>query len=280
MKADRRVAAAAFNGQSGEMKSMAAPRHVLVTGASSGIGAALARHYAESGVTLSLLARNVERMEGVAAQCRNSGAEVISERVDVCDGRAMSLAVESCDARLAIDLVIANAGLGGERALAGAAGESLSDAHDMIETNVTGVANTVIPLLPHFLARRRGQIAIISSLAAFVPLADSPVYAASKAAVRVYGHGLRRLLLPGGVAVTVVCPGFVATPMSESLGRRRPFLWSTERAARYIADGLARNRREISFPWQLAIPARLAGNLPFWLSDPLFHRTRRNGGMP
>jgi short-subunit dehydrogenase len=256
------------------MASPGSPHHVLITGASSGIGAALALHYANQGAALSLFARNASRLDGIAVACRKAGGETTTEIGDVGDDAVMARWVEACDARQRVDLVIANAGMGGERALAGAAGESLKDANDMLRTNVAGVANTIIPLLPHFVARRRGQIAIVSSLAAYVALPDTPVYCASKAAVRVYGQALRRLLAPNGVQVSVVCPGFVATPMSASLGKQLPFLWSAERAAHHIADGLSRGRREISFPWQLAALAKLAGCLPSFLVDSLLHQSR------
>ncbi len=256
------------------MRPRVAPRHVLITGASSGIGAALAQHYAGPGVALSLFARNAARLEAVAEACRKAGGEAATGVGDVGDPALMADWTEACEARRPVDLVIANAGMGGEHALAGAAGESLAAANDMMRTNVAGVANTIIPLLPRLVARRSGQIAIVSSLAAYVALPDTPIYCASKAAVRVYGHGLRRLLAPQGVDVTVVCPGFVATPMSASLGARLPFVWTAERAARHIANGLAHGRREISFPWQLATLARLAGLLPSRLVDPLLHQSR------
>jgi short-subunit dehydrogenase len=134
----------------------------------------------------------------------------------------------------------------------------------------------VIPLLPRFVARGRGHVVIMSSLAAHIGLPDAPLYSASKAAIRVYGHGLRRLLGPKGIRVTVICPGFVATPMSASVPGRPPFLWSAERAAARIVAGLGRGKREISFPWQLAVLARLAAALPPPLIDPLLNRTRRS----
>jgi short-subunit dehydrogenase len=173
-------------------------------------------------------------------------------------------------------MVIANAGIGGEKVIAPIAGEPLTVAREIVETNILGVTNSVIPLLPRFVARGRGHVVIISSLAAYLGLPDAPLYSASKAAIRVYGHGLRRLLGPKGICVTVVCPGFVATPMSASLPGRPPFIWSAERAAARIVSGLERGKRDISFPWQLVALTRLAAALPPLLIDPLLHRMRRN----
>jgi short-subunit dehydrogenase len=216
---------------------------------------------------LSLAARNAARLEAVAAHCRAAGAQACSETIDVTDATALSAWIAECDANTPIDLVIANAGMGGERVIATATGEPLSVAHDIVTTNILGVANTVIPLLPRFVARGKGHIAIMSSLAAFIGLPQAPLYSASKAAVRMYGDGLRRALSPKGICVTVICPGFVETPMSASVPGYRPFLWSAERAARQIAAGLERGKREITFPWPLAVLARLANLLPAGFLD-------------
>jgi short-subunit dehydrogenase len=187
----------------------------------------------------------------------------------------MCNALQECDDRQPVDIVIANAGIGGEKVIVPHPGESLSAAREIIDTNVMGIANSVIPLVPRFVARGKGHIAIMSSLAAHVGLPDAPLYSASKSAARIYSHGLRRLLARSGVRVTAVCPGFVATPMSASVPGHRPFLWSPEKAAAHIAAGLARGKREISFPWQLAVLARLAGMLPDSLIDPILDRTRK-----
>jgi short-subunit dehydrogenase len=251
------------------------PRHVLITGASSGIGAALARSYARAGVRLSLTARNSKRLEQIATQCRSLGAETGSEAIDVCDAHALPIWIEACDTHQPVDMVIANAGMGGERVMATPSGEALSVAHDIVATNIMGVANTIIPLLPRFVARGKGHVVIMSSLAAYIGLPQAPLYSASKAAIRIYGQGLHRLLVPKGIHVTIICPGFVDTPMSASVPGERPFLWTTERAARRIMAGLARGEREIAFPWTLATLTRLANLLPpSWLDAALARRNR------
>jgi short-subunit dehydrogenase len=243
-------------------EALSRPSHILITGASSGIGAALARRYAAPGVCLSLTARNGERLETVARDCEVRGAEITQRVCDVRDAEAMGAFMDEVDGRCAIALVIANAGIGGEFVLAGISGEKPEVAREIFETNVVGVVNTIAPLLPRFVARGEGHVAIMSSLAALVPLADAPAYSASKAAVRVYGQALERLLAPRHVRVTIVCPGFVETPMSASLPGPRPLLWSAERAADTIVSGLARGKREICFPWQLTALARLSAQMP------------------
>jgi len=241
---------------------MAEPSHVLVTGASSGIGAALARRYAGPGVRLTLVGRNRERLEAVALACRTRGAETAVGACDVRDAEAMLAFLADVDDHSPITILIANAGVGGEQVIAGPSGETAEIARTIFEINVVGVVNTIAPLLPRLVARGKGHIVIMSSLAAFLPLPEAPAYSASKAAVRLYGEALRRLLAPRHVRVSVVCPGFVDTPMSASLPGPRPLLWSAERAADAIVAGLARGKHEICFPWTLSMLAKISAYLP------------------
>ena len=238
------------------------PSHILITGASSGIGAALSRRYASSGVRLSLIGRRRERLDAVAQECKTRGAQCIACVCDVRNAEQMRCLIEEIDGQNPVAMVIANAGIGGGFVLAGVSGEAIHVAREIFETNVMGVLNTVMPLVPRFVARGAGHIVIMSSLAALVALPEAPVYSASKAAVRAYGQALGRLLESQNVSVTVVCPGFVETPMSASLRRPRPFLWSAERAADAIVARLARGKREICFPWPLSMLARMSAHLP------------------
>jgi short-subunit dehydrogenase len=235
---------------------------IVITGATSGIGAALAREYAREGARLALTGRNPERLEGIAAECRALGArEVRTAALDVRDRRTIEDWLGACAAVEAPDLVIANAGLmTGTKA--GAALEPADAAYRVAETNVLGVLNTLQPVLPGMVARGKGQIAIIASIAGFTPVADAPVYAASKAAMLSYGLSLRAALRRHGVRVSVVCPGYVATPMTAQIDGEKPFLMSAEEAARRIRRGLARDRAVISFPFLIAWLTRLGGVLP------------------
>lgn len=252
-------------------------RHILITGASSGIGAALARLYARPGVTLSLTGRNVERIEAVATACVARGASVEGAVLDVVDAAAMAEWVLRRDASVPIDLVIANAGVGGSTAVGTHAGESPEDARLILNVNMLGVLNTLTPLIPALVRRGRGQIAIVSSMAGFLGLPHTPVYSASKAAAGIYGDALRRLLMPRGVRVSVVYPGYVETPMSDSLPFARPFLWSVEKAAKHIARELERGRKKIIFPRRLHLVIRFARLLPErWLDAILARRAARD----
>ena len=248
---------------------MAPPRltHFLITGASSGLGSALAICLAARHHPLTLMGRNGEVLRRVADVCRRLGAPVEVLCCDVRDEKSMEQGLLSADDRLIVDVVIANAGIGGAAVLASVQGEAADLAREVIDVNLGGTINTVTPLMDRFVARRSGRFVVVSSMAAFEGLADAPAYAASKAAVRIYGHGLRRLLAPHGVDVNVVTPGFVETPMSASLPFKNPFEWSAKRAAERIVAGIERNEAEIAFPWQLRLGIAVAGCLPVSIVD-------------
>ena len=243
-------------------------QHVVITGASSGLGAALARRYAIAGCRLTLLGRNARRLEETGRACRSVGATSVDQvTCDVTDGAMMRAALIAADDRAPVDLLFANAGLGGRDVLAPTSGETSELARSILEVNMMGVAHTVAPLLERLVARRSGQVVIVSSLAALHGLAEAPAYSASKAAARAYGHGLRRLLARHGVRVTVVLPGFVETPMSASLPYQTPLQVSAEKAAETIARGIARGAREIVFPWQLRLAFGMLAILPVGVTD-------------
>jgi short-subunit dehydrogenase len=227
------------------------PNHIVITGASSGLGAALARAYAKRGVQLTLSGRHEERLSQVAAQCVAAGADVAVALCDVTEAESMGRWLKNADRQRPIDIVVANAGIGGRAAIAPAGGESSATAHAIFATNTLGVLNTIIPVLPSFIARQRGHFVVISSLAGMLGLPHSPAYCGSKAAARTYAEGLRRLVRPHGVHVTVVTPGFIDTPMSRSLPKAGLLTWSAERAASAIMEAVASGKRELIFPWTL-----------------------------
>ena len=245
------------------------PRGILITGASSGIGAALAMAYAGPGVSLALGGRDADRLEAVAAACRQRGAAVRPAVVDVTDRAAMARLIEEVDGAAPIDLVIANAGIG-----VGATDgiETEEQTRGVFGVNLDGTFNTVLPVIPKLVARRRGQIALVSSLASFRGLPGSPTYCGSKAALRVWGEGLRGDMHPCGVEVSVICPGFVASRITARNQFPMPFLMSAERAAAIVKRGLARNRGRIAFPFPMYFAIWLLGTLPPLLTDPLLMR--------
>ncbi len=251
---------------------MFCPSVFLITGASSGLGAALALEYAAPDTTLFLSGRDVARLSAVAEKAREKGAKVLAQAIDVTDQKAMKEWIEACDTAAPLDLVIANAGIS---AGTGKGEETEAQAAAIFSTNVSGVLNTLFPVLPLMKARRRGQIAIMASLAGFRGLPGAPAYCASKAAARVYGEALRAEMASCGVGVSVICPGFVKTPMTEANGFDMPFLMEAEEAARIIRRGLFRNKARITFPWPMAALVWFFATLPVSLTDFLLCRLPR-----
>jgi short-subunit dehydrogenase len=239
-------------------------RSIVITGASSGIGEALALRYARDGATLGLIGRNMERLEGVAVQCRGLGAEVRIGQIDVRARADLMAWLEEFDRAAPIDLLIANAGVI-EGTRPGGMIEPPDAAYALIETNVLGVLNTVQPLIPRMTARGRGQIAIVGSIAGFIPLPDAPSYCASKSAVLNYGRALRDVLAPYGVGVSVICPGYITTPMMLRESGPKPFVLAPDKAADLICRGIEKNRALVVFPFFFALVTRIGGLLPDYL---------------
>ncbi len=247
-----------------------APREsLLITGASSGIGAALARRYAAPGRLLALTGRDLQRLEAVAGACRARGASVVARQLDVLEREAMAAFVAEIEVLAPLSLVIANAGIS---AGTGADSEPPEQLRRITATNVEGVINTVEPAVIAMRGRGRGQVGLVSSLAGFRGFPGAPAYCASKAWVRVWGEALRAHLATEGVGVSVICPGFVETRMTAANGFRMPLLWSAERAAEHIMNGLGRNRARIAFPLRLYWAVRFLAALPPSWTDRLLRR--------
>jgi short-subunit dehydrogenase len=242
------------------------PAHILITGASSGIGAALAVAYARPGAHLSLGGRNQDRLAAGAAQVAARGATSTVAAIDVRDSAGVAAWILHADERAPLDLVIANAGLYG-----GTHGgpETPEQTRAIFAVNLDGVLNVVLPTVPRMTARGRGQIAIISSLAGYRGMPGAPAYSGSKAAVRAWGEGLRGDLLPQGVKLNVVMPGFIKSPMTDANRFPMPFLMSAEKAAAIIQRGLTADRARIAFPFPTAFVAWLMGALSPAIVDPL-----------
>ena len=254
------------------------PRSVLITGASSGIGEALALAYAAPGVALALGGRDRGRLEQVAEACRAWGAAATAAIVNVTDADAMTRWIGEANDAAPFDLVIANAGISaGTGGKGGVIRESGEQVRRIFAVNVNGVLNTILPALPLMAARNprdgvRGQIAIMSSLAAFRGFPGAPAYCASKAAVKIYGEALRGAFKRDGIEVSVICPGFVKSPMTTANPYPMPFLMDAGRAARLIKRRLARGSARIAFPLPLYALVWLIGALPPALTDPLLSR--------
>lgn len=239
---------------------------ILITGASGGIGSALAREYAAQHVELILQGRHRQRLEAVAADCAALGAQVELVVLDLRDQPALWQWLEAVCAHGVPDLVVINAGLNTNVGRHGE-GERWADVEALLEVNVLAAIATANAVLPAMRHRGNGQIALISSLAAYFGLPVTPSYCASKAAIKAYGEALRGWAADSGVKVNVVMPGYVESAMCRDMPGPKPFLWPAAKAARHIRRGLERNQARISFPFPLNFGAWWLAVLPPWLSQ-------------
>jgi short-subunit dehydrogenase len=239
---------------------------VVITGASSGIGEALARHYASQDSVLCLISR------------RKAGAglpgTVVPYALDVTDLPALERAAVDFIGRFGVpDLVIANAGVG-----VGTHGDELADVAKLrrtLEVNIVGLAATLAAFAPAMRQAGRGTLAGIASVAGFRGLAGNGAYCASKAAVITWMESLRAELHGSGVSVVCVCPGYIDTPMTRVNRYPMPFLLPADEAARRIARAIAARRRLAVIPWRMAAVSLLLRWMPGWLYDRLASRAPR-----
>ncbi len=250
---------------------------ILITGASGGIGEALAKGYAKPDVLLGLLGRDVNKLERVAAACKQKGAKTITASIDVTDSEKLQQWITDFDNKNPVDLLIANAGVTSSIGTQGEA-ETWDAISNVLDTNLYGVVAAIHPLIKPMRQRGVGQIAIVSSLAAYRGLPITPSYCASKAAVKVYGEALRGWLAKEGVKVSVICPGFVKSSMSDQFTGNTPFLMSAEKAAHIIKKGLAKNKSRISFPFPLNFGTWLLALLPAFFADFILGLMSYGGG--
>jgi len=247
-------------------------KNILITGASSGLGAALARYYAQRKCRLFLGGRNMARLESVAEECKNLGGEVHIQQADVTAENILHQWIVGTDKRYPLDLVIANAGISG-----GTSGlspqEFTTQSARIFDVNVTGVLNTIHPILPRMVMRQSGQIALISSMASFSGWPGAPAYSTSKAAVRMYGEALRGRYGKQGVKINVICPGFIETPMTAVNGFTMPFIMTSDRAAEKIGRRLDIDQGLIAFPRCIALCVRFLAVLPLGLRNRVLART-------
>ena len=235
------------------MRVMWPPGHSLITGASSGIGAAMAEALAGPDVYLTLAGRSRQRLEDVAERCRKRGAKVDLLAIDVRDRQAMAQELEAAFRRRRVDLLVANAGVSG-----GMAG----DTRAVIDININGVLNTVEPMIPLMQAAGGGRMALMASIVAFKGFPNAVHYCASKAAVRAYGEGLAARLRADGILVSVLCPGFIKTPLTDANDFHMPLLMTPELGAERLLNGIRKGRVIVAFPKRLYAGIRLFDLLP------------------
>jgi short-subunit dehydrogenase len=250
---------------------------VFLTGASSGLGEALAHHYAKRGATLGLFARREAELARVAAAM--GPATVALYAGDVRDGAALANAGADFIARFgAPDIVIGNAGI--SRGTLTSEPGDVSAFKAVFDTNVQGLVQTFSPFVAAMTHARSGTLVGIASVAGFRGLPGSGAYSASKAAAITYLESLRVELRGTGVSVATICPGFVSTPMTARNPYRMPFLLAPDKAARLIARAIERGRRFYVLPWQMAWVARALKCMPRPLYEFAFARAGRKPRQP
>lgn len=243
---------------------MKSPKTIAITGASRGLGAALAREYAAPGIRLCLAARSLERLEDVAGQCQKLGAEVSCKQVDVTRHEQTSTWIEEIEQSSPIDLLIANAGIFTGHGANGQM-ETNHEISKLIETNLIGTTTTVNAVVGYMRKRRTGHIAMLSSLGALQPLADAPGYSATKAGILAYGEALREYLIKDRVTVSVIFPGHIKTAQTSVHVGDLTGIISSKDAAAIIRKRLDRGATFIAFPQSMHLLVRLGRLLPWRL---------------
>ena len=242
--------------------------NVLITGASSGIGEALALACAKRGDRLFICGRNADRLDAVATACRGMGAEVYDQIVDVTDENATRRWLQASDAIAPLNRVFANAGVStGE--------ENEANSRRTFATNVGGCVNVVLPAIELFRTRKpkdgpilgQPQIVITASIAGYGPLKACPAYSATKSCVKTWGLSLRGMLAPEGIRVSVVCPGFVRSRITDGNTCPMPFFMEADKAAAIILRRVDRNVGLIAFPWPMRFGAWWISTLPYRLNE-------------
>ena len=238
---------------------------VFVTGASSGIGRALAVELGKRGAAVGLLARRAETLREIVSNVEDAGGRAFALTADVRDAEAVRAAAQQLRERFGhIDVLVANAGVG---ATTHAAGLHAAEVADVININVMGAVNSVTAVLPEMVTRGSGHLVAISSLAAYRGLPKSGAYCASKAALSAFFESLRLDLRSTGINVTIIHPGFIKTPLTEGKHAKMPFLMELDDATQKIIRAIETRRKSYAFPWQIAGIVRLGMLLPNSLYD-------------
>jgi short-subunit dehydrogenase len=256
---------------------------IFITGASSGIGAALAAHYISRGANVGLLGRNGEALEQlklrkISLKNTQTAPQVIPKIetavADVCDAQAMQLAIEALIEKLGVpDVVIANAGVS-SGTLAGAASD-VPIFRRVMETNVLGLVHTFTPVVDAMVARGSGVLVGVASVAGLRGIPGSAAYSASKAAAISYCESLRVELRASGVKVLTICPGYIDTPMTQVNTFPMPFLLSADEGARRLARAIDAEKSFAIVPWQMGMVGRVMRRLPIALYDRILARMPR-----
>lgn len=238
-------------------------RVAVVTGASSGIGWALAKELASEGYAVGLTARRAERLEALADEIRAAGGTAAVAPADASDRDATIAAIHALAAELGpVDLLVANAGLGISEPMDA---PNAAEYEHMVKVNLLGPYYAFEAVVPSMLERGQGHLVGVSSLAAYITGPGAGQYSATKAGLSSWLESVRLEMRPRGIHVTTIQPGFVKTPMTEVNSFKMPLLMSAKRAGRLVAKAIRRKKKVYDFPWRMGVGARLARRFPDWL---------------
>jgi short-subunit dehydrogenase len=246
---------------------------VFLTGASSGIGEALAMEIGKRGAVLGLLARREEMLKELAEKCEAVGGKARVFAADVVDAEAVQKSADALRDEFGhIDILIANAGIGGNnketRALEPEAVKKV------IDINLLGAVNSVHAVLPQMLERKSGQLVAISSLAGFRGIPKSAAYSASKAGMTAFFESVRLDVMHRGIDVTIIQPGFIKTPLTAGRKSKMPFMMELEDALPNFLRAIEKRKKFAAFPWQIATVVRAGRIFPTWLYDKIAGRAK------
>jgi len=248
-------------------------KRVFITGASSGIGAALALEFARNGAVVGAFARRAEELSKLVQESESLPGTVIALPGDVTDWESLSNRVsEFTGNHGAIDLMIANAGVGGNSRHASE--YSPEDFQRVVGINLIGAFNTVRAVLPSMITRGEGHLVAISSLAGFRGLPKSSGYCSSKAGMTSLFESVRLDCRGTGVDVTVIQPGFIRTPLTSGRKSKLPFMMELDESIPYFMNAIEKRKRFAAFPWQLALLVRSGKFFPSWLYDRIAGSTK------
>lgn len=242
-------------------------KSVLITGATGAIGGALARLYAANEMTLVLLGQNEIILRELEEICSKKGARVITKAMDIRHIEEYKNWLQKIAEDESIDLAIINAGVNTHCKVNNSYLEPWDEVAALVDINILAVMAAVHAILPSMLQRKKGQIALMSSLAAFIGLPATPSYSASKAAIKAYGEALDCKLRHSSIAISVIMPGYVSSKMCHDMPGPKPFLWPPEKAAMKIKKALDAKKRRLSFPFPLNLGTWSLAILPPGLSQ-------------
>ena len=241
-------------------------QNIIITGASNGLGMAMAKCYAAPGICLGLIGRNKDRLNQISDFCKHNGATVESASIDIRNTDILIEWITKFDYKHPVDLLIANAGVM-HTTKPNNPRENNVIINEMFDINFNGVINTVNPILDRMTIRKSGSIAIVSSLATYYGIPSFPAYSASKAATKTYFEAIRGFYCRQGIYISIVCPSYINTDMTKNLKVNKFMLTSPEAAANRISRGIANHKLLISFPWYHSFGMQVLRLLPERLAD-------------